>query len=267
MGKAWRNRPTRWILALATLPLLSLVVAIRSHASTPELVVWILGDLGLLAAILALAHSSHGRRVREQEWTADRLHVLEAQLHPHFLFNTLNSIATLMHEDVDAADEMMAKLATLLRRTLNRNGAYEIPLKEELEILEIYLDIQRTRFEDRLSTVIDADPTALDAMVPRLILQPLVENAVRHGISRRTGPGRIEVRAWRDAGTLKMTVLNDGAGWDPRDTSGAGLGLANTRARLAEHFQNRYQFDLREAGDGGAIAEISVPMKPCVSAH
>jgi LytS/YehU family sensor histidine kinase len=98
-----------------------------------------------------------------------------------------------MREDVDVADEMMTKLATLLRRTLNQNGAYEIPLREELEILEIYLDIQRTRFQDRLTTRVDAEPAALDAMVPRLILQPLVENAVRHGISRRTGPGRIEV--------------------------------------------------------------------------
>jgi signal transduction histidine kinase len=230
----------------------------------------LVGDAGWVATIIAVAHlvmSSQRYAAREREWTADRLQVLEAQLHPHFLFNTLNSIATLMHEDVDAADEMMAKLATLLRRTLNRNGAYEITLKEELEILEIYLDIQRTRFEDRLTTVVDADPAVLGAMVPRLILQPLVENAVRHGIAHRTGPGRIEVRAWRENGTLKMTVLNDGAGWDPRALSDGGLGLANTRARLAQHFQNHYEFDLREGGDGGALAEIAVPVRPCASAR
>src|SRR5215471_15177280 len=159
--------------------------------------------------------ASQGHREQERAWAQDRQQVLEAQLHPHFLYNTLNSITTLMHEDVDAADEMMTKLATLLRRTLNKNGAYEIPLREELEILEIYLDIQRTRFEDRLTTVVTAAPEGLDFMVPRLILQPLVENAVRHGISRRTGPGRIEVRAWSENGALKLTVLNDGAGWDP----------------------------------------------------
>jgi hypothetical protein len=226
------------------------------------------GDLAFFAVIVAAAHmviSSQRHRAREREWAMDRQQVLEAQLHPHFLYNTLNSIATLMHEDVEAADEMMTKLATLLRRTLNRNGAYEIPLREELEILEIYLDIQRTRFEDRLTTVVSAAPEVLDCMVPRLILQPLVENAVRHGISRRTGPGRIEVRAWSKNGTLNMTVLNDGAGWDPGALADGGLGLANTRARLAQHFQNRYRFDLRAAGDCGALAEMAIPVKVCAA--
>jgi hypothetical protein len=224
------------------------------------------GDLAYFAVIVAAAHmvwSSQRHSAREREWAMDRQQVLEAQLHPHFLYNTLNSIATLMHEDVDAADEMMTKLATLLRRTLNRNGAYEIPLREELEILEIYLGIQRTRFQDRLTTAISAEPEVLDYMVPRLILQPLVENAVRHGISHRTGPGRIEVRAWSENGTLNMTVLNDGAGWDPRALADGGLGLANTRARLAQHFHNRYRFDLREAGDRGALAEIAIPVRQC----
>jgi hypothetical protein len=223
----------------------------------------LVGDLGFFAVIVAVAHTvmaSERHRAREREWTIDRQQVLEAQLHPHFLYNTLNSIATLMHEDVDAADEMMTKLATLLRRTLNRNGAYEIPLREELEILEIYLDIQRTRFEDRLTTVVSAPPDVLDVMVPRLILQPLVENAVRHGISRRTGPGRIEVRAWSENGTLNMTVLNDGAGFDPSVVADGGLGLANTRARLAQHFHH-YRFELRGAGDRGALAEIAVPVR------
>ena len=267
----WNPR-TRWMYALEAWPAASLAAAILAYGrlSPLEMLLWTATSLGLMAAIAALARlaaSSRHYRAREQEWTADRLHVLEAQLHPHFLFNTLNSIATLMHEDVDAADEMMAKLATLLRRTLNRNGANEIPLKEELEILEIYLDIQRTRFADRLTTVVDAEPAALDALVPRLILQPLVENAVRHGIARRTGPGRIEVRAWRENATLKMSVLNDGAGWNLRAESEGGLGLANTRARLAQHFQNRYRFDLREAGDRGALAEIAVPVRTCPSAR
>jgi two-component system LytT family response regulator len=97
-------------------------------------------------------------------------------------------------------------------------------------------------------------------MVPRLILQPLVENAVRHGISRRTGPGRIEVHAWLSGGQLKMTVMNDGAGWMERATPG-GLGLANTRARLAQHFADRYQFVLREGGEGGAVAEVEIPFR------
>ena len=259
--KIAHNARTRWLLALGALPVVSLAFAIRTWMAgalpPAAFLVWTAVSIALLAALVALARATSG----------SRYHALEAQLHPHFLFNTLNSIATLMHEDVDAADDMMAKLATLLRRTLNHNGAYEIPLREELEILEIYLDIQRTRFEDRLTTAVDADPAALDAMVPRLILQPLVENAVRHGISHRTTPGRVEVRAWRDNATLHMTVLNDGAGWNPRERSPDGVGLANTRARLAQHFPNRYRFDLREGGDGGALAEIAVPVKPCPSAR
>jgi signal transduction histidine kinase len=226
------------------------------------------GDLAYFAAIVGVANMvlySQQQRERERKWATDRQQVLEAQLHPHFLYNTLNSIATLMHEDVDAADEMMTKLATLLRRTLNRNGAYEIPLREELEILEIYLDIQRTRFEDRLSTRISAEPGVLDCMVPRLILQPLVENAIRHGISQRTGPGRVEVRAWSTNGSLNMTVLNDGAGWDADAASGGGLGLANTRARLAQHYPHGYHFELHEGGDRGAVAEISIPVRVCAA--
>jgi len=246
----------RWIIALAVLPVAGMAAAIAAWPRlTPvEAALWVAANVALAGTIAMLAPRRGAPNV-------DRQHALEAQLHPHFLYNTLNSIATLMHEDVDAADEMMTKLATLLRRTLNRNGAYEIPLKEELEILEIYLDIQRTRFEDRLTTMVDAAPDALHCKVPRLILQPLVENAVRHGISRRTGPGRIEVRAWRENGTLNMTVLNDGAGWDPLRDSGDGVGLANTRARLAQHFPNRYRFELHEAGDHGAIAEIAVPVR------
>jgi len=248
----------RWIIAAAVLPVAGMAAAIGawSRLRPIEAALWVAANVALAGMIAMLA------RRREAPPNVDRQYALEAQLHPHFLYNTLNSIATLMHEDVDAADEMMTKLATLLRRTLNRNGAYEIPLKEELEILEIYLDIQRTRFEDRLTTMVDAAPDALACKVPRLILQPLVENAVRHGISRRTGPGRIEVRAWRENGTLNMTVLNDGAGWDPRGVVGEGLGLANTRARLAQHFPNRYRFELHEAGDHGAIAEIAVPVRP-----
>jgi LytS/YehU family sensor histidine kinase len=250
-----------WRKAAMVVPLAGIAATIYSYSAltTPAFLIWLAVDLTLLAAIVALSRHPPVR-MREQ-------HNLEAQLHPHFLFNTLNSIATLMHEDVDAADEMMTKLATLLRRTLNRNGAYEIPLKEELEILEIYLDIQRTRFEDRLTTVIDAAPDTFDAMVPRMILQPLVENAVRHGISRRTRPGRIEVRAWRENGTLRLTVLNDGDGWREDAGSEGGLGLANTRARLAEHYANRYQFDIRAGGDHGALAEISVPVRACASAR
>src|SRR5262249_31547346 len=134
----------------------------------------------------------------------------------------------------------------------------EIPLREELEILEIYLDIQRARYSDRLSTEVSADPDTLGILVPRLILQPIVENAVRHGISRRTAPGSIAVRAQCDGGTLRLTVVNDGAGW-PKASGGSGIGLKNTRARLKQ-FDRRCAFELSEGGDHGAVASIAIPV-------
>jgi signal transduction histidine kinase len=222
------------------------------------------GDLWLFGLIVGLAHMGvyYARyEDREREWAAARLQALEAQLQPHFLFNTLNSIAALMHEDVDAADEMMANLATLLRRSLDQGGVTEIRLREEIEALEIYLAIQRTRFQDRLTTRVEADEQALDALVPRLILQPLVENAVRHGIGRGSGAGVIEVRARREGGRLKLTVFDDGPGPAGEPSNGGGLGLRNTRARLAQHFEDEYRLELRAGPEGGAIAEIEIPCR------
>ena len=127
-------------------------------------------------------------------------------------------------------------------------------------MLEIYLDIQRTRYADRLTTEVSAAPAALDVLVPRLLLQPVVENAVRHGISRRTGAGRITVRAECAGSELRLTVTNDGAGWPAQTTSDGGLGLKNTRARL-KRFDRRCAFDLREGGDHGAVASIVLPVR------
>ena len=219
------------------------------------------GDLWLFATVVAVAHLFHYYRryeAREREWATARLEALEAQLQPHFLFNTLNSIATLMHEDVEAADEMITKLATLLRWTLDR-GAFEIPLREEMEILGVYLDIQRTRFQDRLTAEIHVEPAAMGARVPRLILQPLVENAVRHGIGTSAGAGRIEVRGWRDGAWLRLSVEDDGPGL--KESAAAGLGLANTRARLAQHYPDRHRFQVRNRAGGGVVAEIGLPFR------
>jgi LytS/YehU family sensor histidine kinase len=253
------NLSSRWWFALAVWPVLALGASMadwawRRQRFLDELGYHLFGDACLVVAVMAVPFLLQRRRRRPEH-----LQALEAQLHPHFLFNTLNSIATLMHEDVDAADEMMANLGTLLRRTMDHEGAVEIPLKEEIEILEIYLDIQRTRYADRLTTKVSADPDALAVLVPRLILQPIVENAVRHGISRRTGPGHIEVRAQCDRDTLRLTVVNDGAGW-PKPSPGGGLGLKNTRARLRQ-FDRRCTFDLGEGGDQGAAVEIAVPVR------
>ena len=258
------NLSTRWWYAFAVWPVLALGASLgdwawRRNSFLEELSYHLFGDICLAIAVMAVPFLLQRQRPRPEH-----LHALEAQLHPHFLFNTLNSIATLMHEDVDAADEMMAKLGTLLRRTMDQQGAVEVPLKEELEILEIYLDIQHTRYADRLTTEMSIDPDTLDILVPRLILQPIVENAVRHGISRRTAPGRIEVRAQCNGATLNLTVINDGAGWPKPAAGHGGLGLKNTRARLKQ-FDRRCLFELREGGDQGAVASIAMPVRRCES--
>ena len=260
-GVHWQQMElsSRWWYAFAVWPAIAFVASAadwswRRQSFAAELSYHFFGDICVALAVAAVPFVAQ-RRARRPE----HLSALEAELHPHFLFNTLNSIATLMHEDVDAADEMMAKLATLLRRTMDR-GAVEIALKEELEILEIYLDIQRTRYEDRLTTEVTADPDTLDVLVPRLVLQPVVENAVSHGISRRTDAGRIAVRARCQDGALRLTVTNDGAGWPAKSGSGRGLGLKNTLERL-KRFDRRCTFDLREGGDRGAVATITLPVR------
>ncbi|HET8547967.1 MAG TPA: histidine kinase [Bryobacteraceae bacterium] len=211
-----------------------------------------------IISIVYLVEYYRRYRQRERELTRTQLQVLRAQLQPHFLFNTLNSISTLMHEDPEAADTMMANLAALLRRTLSEDHADEVTLRTELETLDLYLDIQRTRFQDRLCAVVSADPDVLCALVPALILQPLVENAVRHGIARRPGPGRIEVRASRRDDQLELSVSDDGAGLTPEAIPQDGIGLSNTRARLGQHYGHRQSFELRQ-GTSGAVATVRIP--------
>src|SRR5262245_54597220 len=153
------------------------------------------------------------------------------QLHPHFLFNTLHSISVLMSEDVSAARRMLARLGDLLRTSLERNGDQEVSLREELEFLRNYLEIEQTRFQDRLSVKLDIEPSVLDALVPNLILQPLVENAIRHGIAPQAGPGVVEIHAQRENGMVRMRVRDNGAGLKQKSASVNGIGLGNTKAR------------------------------------
>ena len=141
-----------------------------------------------------------------------QLQALQRQLHPHFLFNTLNAISALMHRDVEAADQMLARLSDLLRIALDQRGAQEVALKDELEFLEKYLEIEQTRFGDRLVVRYDVEAETLDAQVPNLILQPLVENSVRHAVAVRIEPGLIEIRARRVGTNLELSVHDNGPG-------------------------------------------------------
>ena len=190
-----------------------------------------------------------------------QLQMLRMQLHPHFLFNTLNSIATLIHKDPGAADRMTARLSDLLRLTLENVGVQEVPLAQELEFLESYLEIERTRFSDRLVIRIDAAPDTLDASTPYLILQPLVENAIRHGIAARSSPGCVVVRAARDGKMLSLEVKDDGPGIRSEAVPRNGVGISSTRARLEKLYGESHRFELVNAEEGGLVVKLAFPFR------
>jgi two-component system, LytTR family, sensor kinase len=190
-----------------------------------------------------------------------RLQTLQSQLHPHFLFNTLHTISALMHRDTEAADAMLARLSDLLRLSLDRTGTPQVTLKEEMDFLQKYLEIERTRFGDRLVVRIDVEPETLDASVPNLLLQPLVENAIRHGIAQKVAGGLLEIRATREGDTLCLLVRDTGPGLPAVKLSAlnTGVGLSNTRSRLAELFPDRHRFEFHEPPEGGLAVKIRIP--------
>ena len=219
-------------------------------------------------SLLGIVHAiEYHRRYREREVQAVRLEAelvsarldaLSAQLQPHFLFNTLHSISTLMRRDPDAADEMLAHLGDLLHRTLRRGDRHEVTLAEELELLRHYLGIMQIRFHDRLTIGVDVDESLTASLVPPLILQPLVENAIQHGISRKPGAGRIDIAARRDAQMLEIRVRDDGEGRG--DDSRDGIGLTNTRRRLQQLYGENHALELLPAGGGGLEAILHIPL-------
>jgi two-component system, LytTR family, sensor kinase len=186
------------------------------------------------------------------------LDVLKQQLQPHFLFNTLNSISTLMHTDVDAADDMIGDLSTLLRRSLENNRRHEVSLRQELETLELYIDIQRVRFQDRLKVELNIDSETLNARVPPLVLQPLVENAVRHGIAKRASGGLVHIQSECRNGNLLLRVSDNGSGMAHNSAASGGIGLKNTLARLQKLYGDHST--LRVDGSGvGFTVELEFP--------
>jgi two-component system sensor histidine kinase AlgZ len=187
-----------------------------------------------------------------------RLHALELQLQPHFLFNTLNTISSLVRtEQNEEAVTMIAGLSDLLRYTLDHAGRQQVTLDEESTMLRRYLEIQKGRFPDRLTYSIDVAPEVRHAAVPTFILQPLAENAIRHGIAHSAGAGVVTVRAFRDGARVQIEMFNSGTLQPPAND---GIGVANTRERLRQLYGNDQHFDLRERS-GGVLASLSVPMK------
>jgi two-component system LytT family sensor kinase len=189
-----------------------------------------------------------------------RMQALRAELNPHFFFNALNAVSGLVRrEENDAAVTLLARLGELLSATLDHARPAEIPLREELDLLDRYLAIERARFGDRLTVRIHHDGAADTALVPTFILQPLVENAIRHGIARQAGQGRVEVRAWREGDALLVAVQDSGAGVaSPR---GEGIGLSNTRARLEGLYGSAASLVLENGESGGACARIRLPYR------
>jgi sensor histidine kinase YesM len=203
------------------------------------------------------------RELRARELEArlaqSQLQVLEMQLNPHFLFNALQSIAELMHSDVDAADRMIGRLSDLLRVSLSRFGVHELALRDEIDFLRKYLAIEEIRFSDRMRVEFDVGADVLDAAVPNLILQPLVENAVKHGVARRLEPSRVRIAAHRSNSSLLLEVSDDGPGVST--AQGERVGLANTRARLDQLFGADHRFVLDRAPSGGMRVELSIPFR------
>ena len=204
----------------------------------------------------------HDRRLRvsklETELAVTKLRALEMRLRPHFLYNALHTIGGLVRtEQGPAAVRMIAGLGDLLRHTLRDDDAQEVPLSRELELTFRYLDIEQARFGDRLRVEVEIAPETADAHVPSLLLQPLVENAVRHGVASSAG-GQVVLRAYRDGDALCLDVQDNGSG--PRDEPwGRGIGLSTTRARLEQLYGSEHKLELERAATGGALASVRIP--------
>jgi len=196
------------------------------------------------------------------ELVQSQLEALKMQLHPHFLFNTLHSISALLNKDVGAARSMITRLGDFLRLTLENVGTQEVTLQQEMEFLNSYLEIERVRFRDRLTTLVNVDPQMLDVPVPNLILQPIVENAMRHAIATHSSCGRIEITAVPRNGALRIEVKDNGPGL-PVDQDGIhlrkGVGLANTRARLERLYGADHLLELANDPAGGLIVILEIP--------
>ncbi|MFT5141532.1 MAG: two-component system LytT family sensor kinase [Rhodothermales bacterium] len=207
-------------------------------------------------------------RLREQQSSELQIRLIQAnlralkmQLQPHFLFNTLNSVAALVRKkENNTAIRMLVQLSDFLRLALENKGRQEIPLRQELDFLERYLNIEKIRFQERLTVTITADPSVQDLFVPNMILQPLVENAIHHGIAPKADAGRIEISARIDGGRLVMQVLDDGPGMVPSKSGRTGVGLVNIRERLKNLYGTDYTFTLQDAGGDGLLAEVSIPV-------
>jgi two-component system, LytTR family, sensor kinase len=226
-------------------------------------------DLLRYWAVVAIEHTlTYHREAREREVAASqlraelaeaRLEVLKRQLQPHFLFNTLNSISVLMFENVALANRMLLRLSELLRAGLSSDSPHEVSLERELAFLERYLDIERMRFGERLTVDVHVDPNTLGARVPNLLLQPLVENAIKYGVASVDRPSTVAITAAKSGTELRLEVRDDGPGMSRN--AKRGVGLSNTEARLRQLYGNDQRFVLTTPNDGGVLVSIAIPFR------
>jgi LytS/YehU family sensor histidine kinase len=201
----------------------------------------------------------------ETQLAQARLAVLKNQLQPHFLFNTLNSVTELIYENQKDAELMVANLSDLLRMSLDKMHIQEVPLRQELEFLRKYLEIEKVRFEERLQVKLDIAPDTLESAVPNMILQPLVENSIRHGIAPLADGGRVDISAERRNGALRIRVADNGTGLTKKGHA-EGVGLSNTRARLEQLYGAKYLFEITEL-ERGLEVSMQIPFRTEMSGH
>lgn len=244
-----------WIGWYATIPPLAelFVTSLRNNV----LIYWLLVGVG------HGVHYARAVRAQREQLAQAQLHVLKSQLQPHFLFNALNTITAHIRTDPAAAERIVERLSQLLRNTLDSAAAQEVPLREELAALRPYLDIEQERFEERVAFHECVAPDTLEALVPHLLLQPLVENAVRHGLSRRAAGGAVHIAARRSGDSLEISVQDDGAGIPAgfRLQEHWGVGLRNTCSRLEQLYGAAHTFALTATDGGGAVARLSIPFR------
>lgn len=260
---------TRWLIGTATFA--------SGDTTGAPLMPTLAGGL-LLYALVAVSYQAvtyhHAARAREEvaarlraDLAEARLANLEGKLHPHFLFNALNSIAALMRVDPRQAETMLEQLSELLRATLRMNPMHEVALEEALHLTEQYLAIERVRFQDRLRATVEASGAARRGRVPQLILQPLVENAVRHGISPLESGGSVKIGAVVENETLLITVEDDGVGVGnaSAERTGSGLGLSSVRSLLSHLYGSEQRFDVRPRAPSGTTVTIAMPYRPLLA--
>lgn len=274
----WRRRAPIYLISVAAVVLLRAVIVFSTNdaigwyterpAFSNVLTTSVANNLLLFPLMAGLGHAlvfSRRYRERNEQLARVELQHLKMQLHPHFLFNTLNTINAYVRTEPDVASGMITRLSELLRHALDSTGTHEVVLQEELRVLGSYLDIEQLRFEDRLRVEWKIEPGTLAARVPHLILQPIVENAVRHGISARSTTGTISIAAMRRNGSLQLQVSDDGVGLQHVRTQGAGVGLSNTRNRIQQLYGSAGSLDVEASETGGVCVRLTLPFRPATT--